>query len=252
VERLAKNLFFTLLIVYTLGTIVVRVPADWGAWGAVKFLPNLSLAGVTGSIWSGRAASAQARIGNEIIDLGELKWGVNVLPFFTLKTCVDIDSRTLRGNYCRDIVGKNIVRQLTIEQMPIKLVGNMLGVQLGGSGNLLVQEGEFQDNGQIELLKGNLTWQHGRVNVGTGWFALGSFAADLKHIDGGGIGAQITDIEGDFTVQLDGQYVQGQPPRVNGIIKPKETAQQPLIDALSVFAETLDDGSFRITWPMGG
>ena len=58
-ERLAKLVFFIGLLVYFLVTVVARTPAEWGAWVAIKSVPGLSLTGVSGTLWSGRAGSAQ-------------------------------------------------------------------------------------------------------------------------------------------------------------------------------------------------
>lgn len=250
--RLAKVVFFIALLIYFVALVVVRTPAEWGAWAALQAAPNLSLTGVSGTLWSGKAAAAHVRVGDDTLDLGTLTWEVDSLALLGLKACVDLDSQKVRGQVCRTVAGKNTARQLLADQLPVNMLDDLVGVQLGGVGSVTIERGRFTDDGRIEQLQGNVTWQQARVNVGTGWFALGSYAADVTDNGNGGISANIFDLEGNFTVQLQGEIAPGSEPRVNGIITPKEGAQQPLVDALSVFTETLDNGSFRVTWPIGG
>lgn len=251
-ERLLKLLFIVGLVLYFLVVVIARAPAQWGAWAALQAAPDLALTGVSGTLWDGQAATAQVRVGNEALDLGALSWELNPLALLTAKVCLDVESQMVRGYVCRTASGKNTVRQLLADQLPVRMLNDMVGVQLGGTGSITIASGRFDDEGRIEELQGNLTWQQARVNVGTGWFALGSYGADIVDNDNGGVVANVTDLEGNFAVQLQGEINPGEEPRVNGLITPKEGAQQPLVDALSVFTESLDDGSFRVTWPIGG
>lgn len=251
-ERLAKLLFFIGLFVYFVFIVVIRAPAEWGAWAALQAAPNLSLTGISGSLWSGKAAAAEVIVGDESLDLGALTWEVDGLALLGLKACVDVDSARLRGTVCRTVNGKNNVRQLFADQLPVKMLNDFVGAQLGGVANVTIENGRFDDAGRIEQLQGNVTWQQARINAGTGWFALGSFAADITDNGNAGVSGDIFDLDGNFTVQLQGEYTPGEEPRLNGLITPKPDAQQPLVDALSVFTETLDDGSFRVIWPIGG
>src|SRR5690606_10628635 len=129
---------------------------------------------------------------------------------------------------------------------------NNPGVQIGGVGSATVQRAVLTRDGKVKDLEGSVTAQRLAVNVGTGWFALGSFAADAKENGQGGIALNITDIEGDFSVQVQGDFMIGGQPTLNGVITPKDSAPQPLKDALGVFTEMQDDGSYKITWPIGG
>lgn len=251
-ERLAKVIFFIGLLLYFVVVVAIRTPAEWGAWAALQASPDLTLSGVSGSLWSGKAASAQVRVGDENLELGPLSWTLDGLSLLQLKACLDIDSQTATGYVCRTFAGKNTAQKLLVDQVPMKLLDNTVGAQLGGTGSLTIDKARVTDEGRIEQLQGNVTWQRARVNAGTGWFALGSYAADLSANESGGVAAQIFDLEGNFEVQVQAEFTPGQEPRANGIIKPRPGAQQPLVDALSVFTETLDDGSFRVTWPIGG
>lgn len=251
-ERLAKLVFFIGLLVYFLVTVVARTPAEWGAWVAIKSVPGLSLTGVSGTLWSGRAGSAQVAVNGQTLDLGALQWRLNGWSLLLLKACLDVRSPSVQGGVCQSAGGTLSVRKLMVDQVPAKVFYNSPDVQVGGIGSAAVERADLSMDGQVKDLQGSLTWQRLAVNVGTGWFTLGTFVADARANGQGGIALHITDLEGDFKVDLQGDYTVGGQPTLNGLITPKETAPQPLKDALGVFTESLDDGSYKVTWPIGG
>lgn len=251
-ERLAKLLFFIGLLVYFVITVVVRTPAEWGAWVALKAVPGLSLTGVSGSLWSGRAGSAQVVVNGHTLDLGSVQWNLDGWSLLLLKACLDVRSPNLQGGVCHGVGGTLGVENLLVDQVPAKVFYNNPGVQIGGVGSATVQHAVLSTDGQVKDLEGRLTVERLAVNVGTGWFALGTFAADATENGQGGIALNIVDVEGDFGVQVQGEYTVGGQPTLNGLITPRENAPQPLVDAMGVFTEALDDGSYKVTWPLGG
>lgn len=251
-ERLIKLLFFIGLLFYFVITVVVRTPAEWGAWVALKAVPGLSLTGVSGSLWSGRAGSAQVMINDHTLDLGSVQWRLDGWQLLLLKACLDVRSPNLQGGVCHSAGGTLGVQNLLVDQVPAKVFYNNPGVQIGGFGSATVQHATVTTDGEVKDLEGRLTVERLAINVGTGWFALGTFAADATENGLGGIALNIIDVEGDFGVQVQGEYTVGGQPTLNGLITPKETAPQPLVDAMGVFTESLDDGSFKVTWPLGG
>jgi general secretion pathway protein N len=252
VERLAKLVFFIGLLVYFLITVVARTPAEWGAWVALKAVPGLSLTSVSGTLWSGRAGSAQVAVNGHTLDLGALQWRLDGWSLLMLKACLDVRSPNLQGGVCQSAGGTLSVRKLMVDQVPAKIFYNNPDVQIAGIGSAAAERAELTMDGKVKDLQGNLTLQRLAINVGTGWFTLGTFAADARANGQGGIALNIADLEGDFTVDLQGDYTVGGQPTLNGLITPKDTAPQPLKDALGLFTEALDDGSFKLTWPVGG
>lgn len=249
-ERLAKLLFFIGLGVYFLIAVVARTPAEWGAWLALKSLPGLSLSGVSGSLWSGRAASAQTYIFGQRVDLGALQWHLKPWSILTLSVCVDLESQVANGSVCHGVSGNTTVRNVLLDQLSVSLF-NPPGIQLGGTGNATLKQAIIARDGSLKDMQGSVSWQQAGINVGTGWFNLGSFAADVTENEEGGIRAQIQDLEGDFTVAVQAEFTLGKPLRANGLVTPKESAPQEIKEALSAFAEQQDDGSFKIAWPIG-
>lgn len=251
-ERLLKVLFFVGLFFYFVVLVVARIPAEWGAKIVTDSVPGLSLGGVSGTLWDGKAVTVQVVNNGQILDLGHLQWKLKPSSLLALKACVDVKSQIAQGDVCHGLDKRTHLSRFMVDQVPANLLNRTLGVQLSGTANAMIRTAELSSNGELTDLDGNITWQNGAINAGTGWFALGSFVADVTDNDQGGIRGTITDLEGDFTVQLDGEYdFRSRQPRVKGLITPKESAAQPLKDALSVFTEMQDDGSFKVTWPFG-
>lgn len=253
-ERLIKILFFVALIIYFLILVAARTPAQWGAYTVVQSVPNVRLAGVSGTLWSGRAAGAQVDLQGQVLDLGVLQWQLNPLSLLAMRGCVEISSDRLNGTACRNLLtGQNSIENAFVDQLSAGMFNDELMVNLGGTAGLTVRRAVVNDHGSLKELDGSLSWQRARINAGDGWFQLGDFGADLTHNPRGGVVAQIYDVEGPFAVDLHVEYTPGEPqPRLNGVINPRPNAPPAIINALSVFTEMLDDGSFRVVWPMDG
>jgi general secretion pathway protein N len=251
VERLVKLLFFVGLGVYFLIAVLARTPAEWGAWVALKSMPGMNLSGVSGSLWSGRAASAQIYIYGQMVDLGAVHWRLKPLSLLSLNACADLESQIATGYICHGISGNTTVSKAIVDQLPVRLF-NPPGVQLGGSGSATLQHAVLARDGSLREMQGSVSWQQAGINVGTGWFNLGSFAADLTGNGEGGIRAKLQDIEGEFGVDVQVEFTPGKPISAAGTITPKANAPEPIKEALSAFTELQDDGSFKVAWPMGG
>jgi general secretion pathway protein N len=251
VERLLKLLFFIGLGVYFLIAVLVRTPAEWGAWVALNALPGLSLTGVSGTLWNGRAASAQTYIYGQKVDLGAVQWRLKAWALLGLNACVDLKSQLATGNVCHGISGKTTVSKAMMDELPANLFSSP-GVQVGGTGSATLQHAVLARDGSLLELQGSASWQRASVNVGTGWFNLGSFAADLAGNDEGGIRARLQDLEGDFAVDMEVEFTPNKPFRAAGTVTPRDSAPPEIREALSAFAEQTDDGAFQIAWPIGG
>ncbi len=251
--RALKVVFAVALVFLFLFLVVVRVPAEWGAWAVTQAVPHVKLGGVSGTLWEGRARSAMVVLDGQPLDLGALDWRFKATPLLIMNACVDVRSARLTGDVCRGILsGTNTVKQLMLDQLPARLLDRAVGAQLTGSGSLTVQGAEITDKGQIKELAGNFSWQGAKVNYGDGWLNLGSYSADLTDNGKGGVKASITDTAGDFEIRLSGEYGLGAEPVLDGTVKPRNTASAMIVNALSLIAEADDSGAYRITWPMGG
>lgn len=250
-ERLIKLLFFVGLGIYFLIAVLARTPAEWGAWVALKSMPGMNLSGVSGSLWSGRAASAQIYIFGQPVDLGAVQWRLKPWSLLGLKACADLESQLANGHFCHGVTGNTTVSKVLVDQLPVKLF-NPPGFQLGGAGNATLQRAVLARDGSLREMQGSVTWQQAGINIGTGWFNLGAFAAEVTGNGEGGIRAKVQDIEGELAVDLQMEFTPGKPFSAAGTITPRANAPEEFKQALDNFAELQGDGSFKVAWPMAG
>lgn len=250
--KLIKLLFGIFLLIYLLVSIAARIPAEWVADAAVKSVPGLTLGGVSGTAWTGRASAATLQLPGQLVDLGGLKWDVDIPALLTMSLCADVESRVARGHVCRGLNGQNTLKQVIVDDIPMSMFGSMVGAQLGGVGSVAIQRAVFDDAGVVKEMDGNITWMRARGNGGGGWFPLGSFAAELSENGEGGIIADIDDVDGEFDVELRGEVAVGSLPSLEGTIKPRPNAPQALVDTLMLFTQVVEEGTYKVTWPIGG
>lgn len=250
-ERLAKIAFFVGLVIYFVFSVISRVPAQWGAQVALQNAPGLTLGAVSGSLWSGKAASATINVQGQTIDLGGLSWDVDVWALLGLNVCADITSRMIQADVCRSLAGMNRVDNLMLETFPAKMLDPIISfARLGGDIGITVKHLQVTDDGKIHKISANAFWDGARGEAGGGWFELGGFNADLKENGQGGVVATIVDTAGGFGLQMDAEYGFGGEYKADGIITPRPEANSELVVSLGLFTETLDDGTFRLKWPM--
>ncbi len=250
-ERFVKISFVIGLVVYFLISVVARTPAEWGTKAAIDAVPNLKLGGVSGTLWKGKASSAMIKIQGQIIDFGGLAWDVDTQALLSLSVCADIKSGLIEARVCRTLGGINSVQNLIVEQVPAKMINHVLGMaKIEGSFSLTVKNAELDDKGVVSKMDGTLLWDGARGDAGGGWFDLGSYMVEITENGSGGISANLTDTSGQFELALKGEYTVGQEPTFSGLIMPRPDAPIQIVDSLGFLSEALDDGSFRVKWPM--
>lgn len=248
--RLAKLLFGLGLFIYFFWAVLSSIPAAWGAHFILKASPNLKLGTVTGTVWRGETANAKITIDGKTIDLGHLSWKLKPAALLSLKACAEINSELLAGDVCRNAMGVNALTDVQVNGIAASILNEAMGAQLGGEATVSLAEFRVTDEGHIHKLDGLVTWKGARVNGGTGWFNLGSFDVALSENGDGGLFADISDSEGEFTVAVRGDIKLREIPKLNGTIHPKANAPQEITLALSAVAEQLEDGGYKIVWPL--
>lgn len=249
--KLAKVAFGLFLVVYFLYLVAAYAPAQLVAGALVNNVPNLKLGGISGTVWRGRAAAASLNIAGKEFDLGALRWKVNVPALLSANLCSDVETALFNGKACRSISGKNKLEQFFLDEFAVSTLNDFLPVQLGGSSSLTVKKLVVDDQGMVDELDAHLTWMRARGDGGAGWYPLGSYAAELSENGRGGIKAQVSDVGGEFEVALEGEVGVRELPRARGTVKPRPEAPQILVDSLMLVGEQLEDGSFRLSWPIG-
>ena len=250
-----KPWVITLLALYFCYLVISTAPAPLVAWAVTKAVPNVSLAGVTGSVWSGRAAGASIALDNmPPLALGGLSWQLSPWKLLLLKACIKVNSEKLSGDVCHGITGGKGVKGLQLE-LPAALANGFIresGAVVDGNLSLVIEQASLTRSLEVSSLKGNFGWQGAKVSVNGMAFSLGDYGADLTADGNGGLKALVSDISGPIKVNLEAVLKLGQPPKVVGDINPTEQAPAAIRDALGLVATPNENGGFRVVYPLGG
>lgn len=249
-----KPLAIGLLVAYFVYLVLSSAPAPLASWAVMKAVPTLSLSGVTGSVWTGRAAGASVMIENVPLSLGSLSWRLQPLKLLLLKACVVVKSDKLNGDFCRGLTGASTLQAVQLE-LPASLANGFVresGAVVDGNISLAVEQASLTRGLDVSSLKGNLGWRGAKVSVNGMAFALGDYGADLSADGSGGLKALVTDLSGPIKVNLEALLKLGQPPKLNGDINPSEQAPAAIRDALGLVGTPTDNGGFHVVYPLGG
>lgn len=250
-ERLIKVLFFVGLFVYFVFLVAARAPAEWVAANLAS-IPVVNVGGATGTVWNGRVASATIEIYGDVVDLGAVRWKVKPLSLLTLNACADISSDRLNGHVCYSISGTSTLKQVLADQLPLHIAEKWLVAKLGGRADATIRHAVIGSKGEIKALDGNVNWQRARVNIGDGWHSLGSYGVDVTDNGQGGVKGKAFDLEGPFTVAIDGEVsLPDMQFTADGLITPKPEAPPQVVQGLSFITQGQEDGSFKVIWPQG-
>ena len=223
------------------------IPASWGAWLLQSFTP-LQLGQVSGSFWSGRAASAAVQIEGETLPLGTLQWRLRPLSALWLRPCVDLETSLQRQKFSgRGCGGPGGWR---LDDGEFSGAAALLGLwwpELQVDGDISAQILSARGDGAVvAAIDGNLNWRGARFQYGRNWMNLGSFAAKLKENGEGGIDAEVFDLEGPIALRL--QVSAGESLAFSGTITPRDGAPALLSQALPLIGERGADGSYAVSW----
>lgn len=250
--RLLRSLFFVFLIVYFLFLVLARAPATWAAWAIHEAMPNLWLSSVEGTLWQGRAKSAQININGEAMPLGEVNWALKPSALLALKACVDFSTELPRqqssGRFCQGVSGASRIQNMTLDA-PIKVIQELLPFEANGIISLQVDEALIENTNQISRLNARMSWQQARAYNGESWMNLGSFASKAKEDGKGGVAAEVFDLEGPYKLALDATWSLKDDWRFSGTIAPQQGASKLVIQALSIMGEEQGDGAYLVQWP---
>jgi len=250
--RLLRSLFFVFLLAYFLFMVLARMPASWFAWGLHQALPGLWLSSVEGTVWSGRAESAQLDLGEAVLPLGEVNWTLKPWSLLGLKACAqfstDLPRQQVSGDVCQGLNGRSQIANLNLDA-PIAVLKELLPMQANGLISIQVEHAAFDSNMQIEKLNARMSWQQARAYNGESWLNLGGFAAKAKEDGTGGISAEIFDLEGPYKSDLTATWNVKDDWRFKGTIAPQEDASNLVVQALSIMGEDQGNGAYLVQWP---
>jgi general secretion pathway protein N len=204
IKRIAAYLLLGLLAYAVF--LVCTLPAERAAAMVRKQAPQLQLAGVTGTVWSGRAATLQYRTQR----LSRFKWRLNPLALVLGRIEFDIafdgEGRTGTATVARRFDGSLVLNEVAV-RLPVAELGGplsltgLLEVKLD---ELTAKDGMIQSaTGELHLLQAAVTEPVAQK--------LGDFSAKIS-TEAAGIKAQVRDeggplqLEGTLRLINDGSY----------------------------------------------
>jgi len=235
-----KKLWISLGIILFLVFVISNVPAIWGAYMLTRGT-GIALSGVTGTVWNGRASLASVRTTSQEYSLGQLSWNLRPLSLLTLSPCAQVTTelpmQQFAGEICSGSGGAMRVRNADVS-LPVALLQGKIPVPIQGQFSSHIDELELRSDVLLKL-KGNLTWNGARVNTGTNWLDIGSFAAELNDNGNNGVSAKFFQLSGPVDVNLQIELTAPS----GGSVKGELAAPQAFFDAanardlLSMFAQ---------------
>jgi general secretion pathway protein N len=218
-------------------------PAQYLVDHLSKKMPELEIAGVTGSMLSGSAAELRY----QGTDLGAVDWHFDWLAPFTLNIGYRVDVHAedldLRGRvdmgfgsiHLRGLEGRIPVVGLDHwSPLPPDSLGGSLGLHLKElsfkSGKLVSAEGE------LDLDEGVLKWPATAT--------LGGFRADISPASGGGIQAAITDVSSPLKLDASLSLSDTGAYHLKGVLAAKDPADQATRSLLSGLGQPDSTGRY--------
>lgn len=248
-----KTLFIFSAALYCLILILVQTPAAWGAWFIHQVSPNVWLTGVSGTLWSGRAANAQMQIEQQSIPLGVFEWRIQPWSLLLLKPCTyftsGIAQQSARGVVCSRLNGAIEGRDLQVEA-PLATANAWLPIKVSGQASIQLRKVLIHQQ-QIKRLEGDISWSNASWNNSKTWVSLGAFAARLaspKNSDSGPT-AEIFDLAGPLKIALNAELKPNREWVVSGEITPGPQAPSEIKQALEIAGEARENGAYYIAWP---
>lgn len=239
-----KKLWITLGVVLFLVFLLSNIPAIWGAWVLTRGT-GLSMSGVTGSVWNGKASLASLQMNGQEHSLGQLSWKLN--PLSLISRCAHVSTKLpmqqFDGEVCAGSGGAVEVHDADVS-VPASVLQSKIPVPVQGQLSSHIDEMKLQGN-VLQKLQGNFTWNNARVSTGANWLDIGSYAAELSDNGNNGINAKLFQLSGPIEVNLQIELLAPAGGRITGQLSAPQTFIESARaeDVLAMFAqlERVDD-----------
>ena len=223
---------------------LVRLPAALLAEPLAE--QNIFAQGLSGSIWSGRAAALSAKVNGQIIPWGEVSWSLAPLSVFSLSPTLEfrtqLGQQSMAGRMT--VAGTEYVTltQLT-GQIPALLARLFAPVSLGGQLIFEFDELLWGKTGGVRRVEGTLVWREAtwvsavdRVPLGVYQLSLSSPEDTIRGVVSSSAGSVSANGELQYA---DGNYA------IDLLVQPEGYGQQRLRQTLALIAQPEGD-AFRI------
>lgn len=233
-----KKLWISLGVVLFLVFVLSNIPAIWGAWVLTRGT-GLAMSGVTGSVWNGKASLASLQMNGQEHSLGQLSWKLNPLSLITrcAQVATKLPAQEFTGEVCAGANGEVEVHNADIS-VPSSILQSKIPVPIQGQFSSHIDSLQLRGN-VLGKLKGNFTWSGARVNTGTNWLDIGSYAAELVDNGNNGVSAKLFQLSGPLDVNLQIELAAPAGGRVTGEFAGPQTFFESANaqDVLAMFAQ---------------
>jgi general secretion pathway protein N len=209
-------------------------------------LQNIQLAGVEGSLWSGKAAQVDV----SPLQLKDVRWSFRPFGLFVGRAVFNVRGQ-LQGQRIKAKVGSTLLGKPYLSDLRGRISANDLIYWLGLK--------PVQLDGQLDFHIDDVEWSESGLPAmaGTAWWSLARLVSPLELVLGNAqLETQIEDavtrgklqasggallVQADVELKPDGGY------RFDANIQQKGDVPQVVLKFLSTFAE-YKDGNYRLEW----
>lgn len=190
-----------LWVALLLALVVVYAPARLIGW----FVPaSVSLEGLGGSLWQGRAARAAVAVNDNVLMLGQLSWRLRPLSLLKLQPAADISSdwgqQTFTARVATDPGGALILQDVEAST-DVGWVRNLIPLYVEGRVRANFSTLIFRDQA-VEAVAGRVVWEGAAWAARAGSLPLGTYVLDLEGEDGA-IDGEVLTLNGGLAVAGD-------------------------------------------------
>jgi len=209
-------------------------------------LQNIQLAGIEGSLWSGKAAQLDV----SPLQLKDVRWSFRPFGLFVGRAVFKIHGQ-LQAQRIKAKVGSTLLGRPYLSDLRGRISANDLfywlglkQVQLDGQLDFHIEDVEWSESG-LPAMTGNAWWSSARL-VSPVELVLGRAQLETQ-IEDAVTRGKLETIGGALLVQADVELKPDGAYRFNANIQQKGDVPQAVSKFLSTFAE-YKDGSYRLDW----
>jgi general secretion pathway protein N len=242
-----KRYFIISGIIAYLVFLIISVPAAPVLSQLQRYIPAVSIQGVSGSLWNGRAAAITI---NQQYTLDNTGWNFSGWRLFKGEVSAKINThyqqQAVSGNFDIHPSGKITAHNVnaSMEAATLAQLARIPLAELSGSISLKIDQLEWQP-GQVPRASGRLQWNSAAVTVSE-TARLGDIVITLTENKRSPLQASISNrggeikLEGEANVSEDGNYSL----KLNML--PDKNASRNVRSSLSMIAKPMPNGSFQL------
>lgn len=240
-----RHYFFVAAISYCC-ILIATVPAKLISQFINENTP-LSLQGVEGTIWTGKANTILI---NNDIHLDDTAWSVSAWKLLIGQVTANISTH-YRDNEVITEAGTSFLGMFFINDLKTRLpvseiaqLANIPLVQLTGAINIDIEHAEWKQ-GTLPIATGKIDWLSASVTVAE-TVSLGNISITLHESEKEQLRADIKNQGGDIIISGNGELIPAADYAINIKLSPTATASDNIKRSLGLFAEKQANGDFLL------